>query len=259
MAAQAVRRITRFERRTGLRVDRVMMPPHGLCSEPMSRALGAVGFDALCAIHPLPWTEDWRSGPLLAGWRPADFVGGCPVIPRMPLSCSSADIALRAFLDHPIVLYGHHQDVAGGLDLLAEAAARVNRLGAVRWTSAGEIAEGNHEVRVDGDRIVLRPYSRRLVLLADPSAGTLVVAEPDDVLGAGDLVGWSLPDGAVRGFGTEAPLAPGTPVAIRLHGAADVAAETVRVRGRRPGPKLRRVATEARDRAMPLLRRPHAA
>ena len=48
-----------------------MMPPHGLCSEPMARALGDVGFDALCAIHPLPWTEQPPADPPLAGWRPA--------------------------------------------------------------------------------------------------------------------------------------------------------------------------------------------
>ena len=56
MAAQAMRRIERFERRCGLPVDRVMTPPHGLCSESVTQALAAVGFDALCAIHPIPWT-----------------------------------------------------------------------------------------------------------------------------------------------------------------------------------------------------------
>jgi len=34
--------VVAFERRSGVRVDRVMMPPHGLCSQAMTRALGAV-------------------------------------------------------------------------------------------------------------------------------------------------------------------------------------------------------------------------
>jgi hypothetical protein len=227
-----------------------MMPPHGRCSEPMSRALGAVGFDALSAIHPLPWTEQWRSGPVLVGWQPADFVGGCPVIPRMPLSCSPSDIALRAYLDHPIILYGHHQDVADGLDLLEEAARHVNRLGDVQWISAGRIAETNQERRVVGDRMAVRPYSRRLRLSVDPSVCTLVVEAPDDALGTTELAGWSLADGQLRAFGSEARLeTAGAPVAVRLHGAFDVAADAVTVPGWRPWPKLRRVVTEARDRA----------
>lgn len=251
MAAQALRRMARFEQRTGLRVDRVMMPPHGRCSGPMSRALGAVGFDALSAIHPLPWTADWRSGPVLAGWRAADIVAGCPVIPRMPLSCLAADIALRAFLDHPVILYGHHQDVAGGLDLLAEAAGRVNRLGDVRWTSAGEIAASNHELWSDGGRLSVRPYSRRTVI--EPPEGTrmMTVQRPDDALD-GELVAWSLPDGTRRAFGAEAPVDGAAPTVVRLHGATDVDVDAIQVPGWRPGRKLRRAATEARDRAAAL-------
>ena len=132
IAAQAIRRIQRFERRSGLAVDRVMAPPHGLCSEPMTRALGAVGFDALTAIHPLPWTEMPPADPLLAGWRPADFVAGCPVVPRIPLGSTAADIGLRAFLDHPLIVYGHHEDVAGGLD-----AWRRRRPSSTSWATCG--------------------------------------------------------------------------------------------------------------------------
>ena len=125
MVAQALRRVERFERRSGLRVDRIMMPPHGLCSRHVTAALGALRFDGLCAIHPLPWTDRPPSDPPLAGWEPAQFVAGCPVVPRIPLSSSAADIALTALLDQPLVLYGHHEDVAEGLEPLAEAAAMV--------------------------------------------------------------------------------------------------------------------------------------
>ena len=116
----------------------------------MTRALGALRFDGLCAIHPLPWTDRPPSDPPLAGWEPAQFVAGCPVVPRIPLSSSAADIALTALLDQPLVLYGHHEDVAEGLEPLAEAAAMVNRLGDARWMSVGEIAATNYAVRVTG-------------------------------------------------------------------------------------------------------------
>jgi hypothetical protein len=254
IAAQALQRVARFERRTGLAVDRVMMPPHGRCSQAMSRALGAVGFDALSAIHPLPWTNEWRTGPVLTGFRPADVVGGCPVIPRMPLQSTASDVALRAFLEHPVVLYGHHQDVAGGLEPLAEAARTVNALGDVEWTSVGEIALGNATTRVVDGTLAVRPFSRRLLLDPPPTARAVTVEAPQDAVADGALAGWSVDGGTVVPFGEARAIPPaGTrPLTLRLHGPGDVAPEALRMPAWQPWPKLRRIATEARDRVAPL-------
>jgi hypothetical protein len=251
MTAQALRRVQRFERRSGLRVDRVMMPPHGMCCEHATRALARLGFDALCAIHPLPWTERPPGDRLLAGWRPAEFVGGCAVIPRVPLASSADDLALHAFLDHALVLYGHHEDLAGGLQPLADAAARVNRLGEVSWASLGELALSSHAVRVAGDRVTLRPFSRRIRLARPNGARTLAVEAPE--AGAGALAGWSLDAGPVRPFGTEVVLPAAARLELRLHGVDDLDLAQVAARAWRPWPQLRRAATEARDRALPLV------
>jgi hypothetical protein len=252
MAAQAMRRIERFERRAGLSVDRVMTPPHGLCSENVTQALGAVGFDALCAIHPIPWTGDPPPSAVLAGWGPADFVAGCAVIPRRTLDCSAAEIALHAFLDHPIVLYGHHEDLAHGLEPLAEAAARVNRLADVRWMALGDMALANHTQRVSGHRVLVAPYARRVVVSPPPRASTLVVQEPRHAHGDAGLGGWSLGAGPIQPFGAEAPIECGGPVEIRLRGVHDVDAGQVAAPAWRPWPKLRRAGTEMRDRVLPL-------
>jgi hypothetical protein len=252
VAAQALRRVERFERRSGLHVDRVMTPPHGMCSEHMTRALGALGFDALAAIYPRPWTDRFPSEPPLAGWHPADWVGGCAVIPRIPLSSSVADIALRAFLDHPVVLYAHHEDVAEGLEPLARAAAAVNRLGDVQWMSMGEIATSNGERRLAGDCAVVRPVARRLRLAAEPGASALRVQAPADALDDGSLEGWSVGDGPVHAFGADVPWQGNGHVEIRLRGTQDLDASDVAAPAWRPWPKLRRAATEARDRLMAL-------
>jgi hypothetical protein len=252
VAAQALRRVERFERRSGLHVDRVMTPPHGMCSEHMTRALGALGFDALAAIYPRPWTDRFPSEPPLAGWHPADWVGGCAVIPRIPLSSSVADIALRAFLDHPVVLYAHHEDVAEGLEPLARAAAAVNRLGDVQWMSMGEIATSNGERRLAGACAVVRPFARRLRLAAEPGASALRVQAPADALDGGSLEGWSVGDGPVHAFGADVPWQGNGHVEIRLRGTQDLDASDVAAPAWRPWPKLRRAATEARDRLMAL-------
>lgn len=257
VAAQSVRRIARFEHGSGVPVDRVMMPPHGLCSEAMAQALGDVGFDALCAIHPLPWTEVAPSDPPLAGWRPAEFIGGCAVVARIPLCSSRASIALRALLDHPLVIYGHHEDVAGGLEPLAEVAALVNGLGDVSWGPVGEIARGNHSLRLDGDRLTVRPHARRLRIESPASARTLRVEAPSYTAGEVRLCGWSLGDGPVVSFGEDLPIPGEAPVDVRLHGVGDVDPERVAAPPWQPWPRVRRAATEARDRALPL--RPVAA
>jgi hypothetical protein len=253
MTAQAVRRVARFERRTGLHVDRVMMPPHGMCSRHATRALGRLGFDALCTIHTPPWTVHPPPGRLIAGWRPGDFVGGCAVIPRVPLASSADDLALHAFLDHALVLYGHHEDLARGLGPLAEAAARVNALGDVQWMSVEQIALSGHALRTSGDRVAVRAYARRARVVAPAGARTLTVEPPEDALDPGALAGWSLGAGPLMPFDAEVALPRGPGVEVRLHGAADLEAAEVAVRRWRPWPRVRRVATETRDRALPLV------
>jgi hypothetical protein len=251
LAAQARRRMDAFERRTGLTVWPVMTPPHGLCSEEMTRALSAVGFDALAGLHPLPWTDRRPAQDVLAGWRPADFVGGCAVIPRIPLESSMASIAHRAFLDHPIVLYGHHQDICAGLDPLAAAAAAVNRLGDVRWMSMGEIATSNAETHQSGDSLVVRPHARRIRMTLPAEARRLTVEAPSDLLEDAALAGWSVSSGPVVAFGEEVTIPPGD-LEIRLHGTRDADPRSVSAPAWRPWAKLRRVLTEGRDRALPL-------
>jgi hypothetical protein len=252
LLTQAVGRVERFERRTGLAVDRVMMPPHGMAARTMVQALAAFGFDSLCAIHPLPWTETPPADRPLIGWRPGEFVDGCAVIPRIPLSSSRADIALRAFMDHPVVLYGHHDDLADGLDVLATAASAVNRLGDVRWMRSEAIAASNYALRVSGDTATIRPYARRLAVQLPPGATEIRVEPPDAALDAAALTGWSSAGERVRTFAVAAGAAPDRPVDLRLHARDAADAADIAMPPWRPWPRMRRTATEVRDRVLPL-------
>jgi hypothetical protein len=252
VCAQALRRMARFEAATGLGVDRVMTSPHGLCSRHTARALGALSYDGLCAVHPFPWMERPPAERPLAGWEPATFVEGCAVLPRIPLDSPPTAIALRAFLDQPLILYGHHDDVAGGLDPLAEA--RVNALGDVRWMSLGQIAQSNYALRVDGATAVVRPYAGRLATTLAPEVTEVTVIAPE--AGAGAFSGWSVPGPRAARAAIGEPLAAGggAGLELRLHTRWETDAATVPMPGRRPWPTLRRAGTEIRDRLAPLRR-----
>jgi hypothetical protein len=259
VAAQARRRIAGFERRSGVRVDRVMTPPHGLCSREMAVALTSVGFEAICAEHPLPWTGELPADRLLAAWTPADFVDGSVVIPRMPLESSDASIALRAFLRQPLVIYGHHGDLAGGLDRLAEVAGFVNRMGDVRWMPMADIALTNVDVAVDGSHATVRSYARLARVELAPEVETVSVQAPVDLITHDAFAGWAARMGPVVSFGRPTAAPAGGRLEVALHGRTGVDPESVAPPPCRPWPRLRRGAAEARDRALPLVSAARAA
>ncbi len=250
IVAQALRRVARLESRYGLHIDRVMTAPHGMCSATVAHALGPLGFDALCAIHPLPWRERPPADRPLAGWEPAEFSAGCAVIPRLPLTADAEELALRAYLDQPLILYGHHEDLADGLDLLAEKVAQVNGLGAVRWSSLGEIATSNHATSLRDGVLHVRPYAHRLRLPVQEGVESVLVERPRRL--DGNFVGWTV-GGEVLPFDAPARVPP-EPLEIRLAPAAAV--DPAAIPSPRPSawPLLRRAATETRDRLRPLVR-----
>lgn len=263
LAAQALRRVEGFERRTRIRIDRIMAPPHEACSEGSVRALLRCGFEAMSMTRPFPWRSDesgsWLSRPegvdALVGWRAADLVaGGLPVMLRHPITQRSpSEIALRAFLGHPLILYGHHGDLADGSGILDEAAAEVNARRPASWCSLAEIAAGNFESRREGSRLRARPLSRRIRLEVPSDVDELTVELPawhgqrehERLLANGEAIA------------PEAPIAvePGTTVEFSLERTDSVDPGSVLPPRRRPLSVARRAAGECRDRMQPLLER----
>jgi hypothetical protein len=250
LAAQALRRVERFESRYELEVDRVMTPPHGMCSEEVAAALAAVGFDGLCAIHPLPWAERPPANRPLAGWDPAEFAAGCAVIPRLHLESSDADIALRAFLDQPLVFYGHHEDLAAGLDPLGAIAERVARLGDAHWCSIGKIARTNYATRRDLDLVRVRPFSNRVAVSVPAGCDRLVLARPRGV--DATVSGWSVGTAAPTPFEAALPVTPGTQVELHVRRDDERLPTAIKLPPPHPWAILRKMAMEARDRTLPL-------
>lgn len=263
LAAQALRRIGAFERRTGIAVDRVMVPPHEECSQATVRGLLRTGFEAITMTRPYPWLarppRTWLARPegtdALVGWRPADFAGALPVLLRHPLlSRDAPELVLRAFLDQPLILYGHHGDLAnGGLEVLAAAVDDVNRLGERRWCSLGEIVAGNFETRLEGSRFSVRPFTRRARVDVPDAVDQLVVELPDTHPGpAGEQL---IIDGRPARFGDPLVVTPGTAVELSLRAGNQVDVGTVPSPGRRPLAIARRALGEGRDRLLPFVSR----
>lgn len=262
LAAQSLRRIAAFERRVEVPVSRVMVPPHEECTEAMAAALARTGFAAISMTRPSPWLSapprHWLTAAegsgALAGWPPADVTAsGLPVLLRHPFSAahfSAAEVALRAYLDQPLILYGHHDDLADGLEILAERAAAVNRLGAVRWGSLADLAIANARTRLEGDLLRVRPYSRRVCVVV-PDGASRAVVEPT----------WGASGESVETFAGSVPVGEPFDVAglpaldLGLARADAVSPHGVAPPPRLPWPLLRRLGGETRDRIAPARRR----
>ncbi|HEX4464989.1 MAG TPA: hypothetical protein VH042_10155 [Solirubrobacterales bacterium] len=262
LAAQARRRVEAFARRTGVAVDRVMVPPHEACSRATLSGLRRCGFEAITMTRPYPWVEfephSWLARPegtgALVGWGPAEFVEGVPVLLRHPIAGrSTAELTLRAFLDQPLVLYGHHEDALGGPPALLEAVEEVNRLGPTNWCSLSEIAATSFETRRDGSRLAVRLLTRMARIEIPAGIEELTVELP--------AVGIE-PDQQVLKLAGE-DVNPGEPLAVEPGSSSEITLSpldaidpaSVPTPRRRPLAVARRLASEGRDRLRPLAAR----
>jgi hypothetical protein len=274
VAAQALRRIARFERRTGIAVSRVMVPPHERVSRASARALARMGYEAICNTRPYPWaraldqrgpawlTRPAEAGPL-TGWESVDVVGdGLPVLLRAGFEHPREDLALRAFLGQPLILYGHHDDLRDGLGVLERSAAEINALGDVAWGPLHGLARGAVETCIDGAVLHARPRARRTSLAVPEGAEELVLDGGALELGEGGRF-------LVRQSGDPTVthvVAAGEPIRVSGHGRVDVTARPALPIPAAPGaprrallwPVARRVAVEGRDRAQAILSRQSA-
>ena len=84
---QGEMRVRRLEARAGVRVCRVMVPPHGACSHEMLADLPRWGFESACisagSLRAHNRTESWTRA---LGFAPCELVRGCAVLPRWSLT-----------------------------------------------------------------------------------------------------------------------------------------------------------------------------
>jgi hypothetical protein len=258
LLAQALRRVEALERRSRLRLSRLMVAPHNRCSEQMMRAMALTGFEGLCHAGGAPGSTER----LLAGWEPADLLGGgLPVFPRRHIGSPRDDLVLRSFLGQPLIVYAHHGDFTDGPDLLAESAAFINHEPAVTWGSAESLARSSYLTKREGALLHVRLFARRVRLDLDEDVEQIVVELPGSH-GEPEQERLKLAIGEHRSSScfTAAKSdrldarGPGT-AEISLERVDRVDLEQIASPPRRVRPIMRRAATEGRDRLGPVAAR----
>jgi hypothetical protein len=211
---QAIRRIERLERRSGLAVSRVMVPPHGACSEEMLAALPVCGFAAACISHgSLRAHNKARSWTKTLGFLPSELIRGCPVLPRWGVTGDLKNtILLAAFLKQAIILRGHHQDLKDGPELLDDLARFINGLGSVAWLNMTAMTRSNY------------PSQARQTVEVN---GSILKPNVGEVAGLESVLGASLEVASERWAGRKTQAVPGASVSF-----------------------IRRLLTEGRDRLL---------
>ncbi len=179
--AQAIRRIDRFEQRSGVSVARVMAPPYGAFREIVADVMTNLGYEAACVSRAslTSWNKE-KCWPSTFGHSVAEFVGaGAPIIPRHVMAWGhEGSYRLAAFLNQPIIPHGHHQDCAIGLDLLAHVANEINSLGEVVWSDLTSISRSNYLTRRAADTLFVKMLSRRISIPLDGTVREIVVERP---------------------------------------------------------------------------------
>jgi hypothetical protein len=151
---QALARMDRFQRLTGISYDKVMVFPHSIAPEGTLEALKTNNYLATVNSFNIP-TGRRNPSFLSVALRPvtveyANFAS----IRRYPVEVPTPAgfIAMNNFLDNPILFYCHHDFFAGGIDAFDDVADQVNRLEPdTRWVSVGEIVKHLYLVKLRDD------------------------------------------------------------------------------------------------------------
>jgi hypothetical protein len=264
--AQALCRASAFERRCGIAVERMMAPPHELCSTAALAAMFRLGFEGACIASRHPWRDHDPHSRLtrarLLKWHPTDLIdAGLPIVPRHAIEHSREDLVFAALLRQPLIVFAHHWNFADGLDLLEQAANDVNGLGDVRWRSVGSIARNCFFTRRTGETLHVQMHSRRVVVEVPDGVSVVRVSTPSLT---GEEPQRQLVSGAaavrlatVKGGWTSdvLPAGPGASLELKLVSEHPLDPTAVPHPKRTPWPIVRRVLVESRDRARPLVRR----
>lgn len=181
MLEQAIRRISILEDRSGVKICRVMEPPHGVVDPSMFGPLAMLGYEAVLVTIER-FLQANRSAKMSSsfGIRMVEHVAdGLALIPRLKVAPNwRSNVLLAEVLQQPIVIVGHHYDAAHGMDLIAEMAGFINNLGTVRWHNLTSIARAHYSYSIEGAIMSVSMSSRRVMIEVPHQVRSLVIHRP---------------------------------------------------------------------------------
>jgi hypothetical protein len=257
---EALRRIDKFERSSGVEVSRVMAPPHGACSERTLNEMAHLGFEA-ASISRGSLRHHNRQATWVGtlGMKPSEIIRGLPVFPRFPLSGSCQNsILIAALLRQPIIAAGHHHDVAEGLQLLADLAGYINSLGTVHWSNMKRISRSHFARRLEGKILRVKMYAKHIEVCVPEGVNQILSESPwPKEVASMPLVWKLLSEGSEWKTHPPAeliPVRPGQKIEIVAELPTLPPIDARNIGKLRLWPIVRRQLTETRDRLAPVLK-----
>lgn len=264
LVEQALGRIARCEAGAKIEVEKVMVAPHGACSDEMLRELAIHDFQGACiSWGSLNHHNRGQSWAMELGLKNTEILHELPVLSRMSFEgAEEKSIRLAMFLHQPIILRGHHDDLRNGLDVLEEKIRLVNELAHPRWDSIGRILKSNFRTRIRSGCLEVRPYARSVDLDVPPGCSTVAVDVAENGFDLWDekLGEWAflkLEGGAQEATSrrSDESLVGGGRMRIQRKNRAEQKADGFMQKRAALWPVTRRFLTETRDRMAPYLRR----
>lgn len=254
---QALTRIASLERRTRLKVARVIAAPHGGCSESMMAQMLRLPLEGACvSAGPTVRCNPSKNWPLGFGLSPVCFMaGGFPVIRRFHLRYGLLPLRFAAFLGQPILPYGHHQDCAEGLGQLAETADILNAWASTTWTDLESILRDHCRTRTEGDLLHVQMGARQ-VRVTVPEGIFQVAVHAYGATGADCKLTAASAPAQPQTWVLDVPnrVAPATVLTLRISSCRPLDPALVERPGYRVWPPVRRALAIGRDRLLPIVR-----
>jgi hypothetical protein len=256
---QALARITALEHYSGVEISKVMVPPHGACSESFLGAMARLGFEAACisggSLRRYNNQAKWIH---TIGIKPIDIIEGLPVLSRFRLSRDCHNYILAAaLLNQPIIPVGHHYDTAEGLQILTEISEFINSLGVVQWLNMKKISRLHFARMIDGDTLRVKMFTKRIEILVPEEIKQIWVEQAWLKENKSEPLAWRVsgqnPKWQSQPSAEPLPAQPGQQIEIISNSA------TLPIIDSRPDTKQhlwpygRRFLTETRDRLTPVL------
>ena len=136
------KRVDKFYQKYGVRIGRVIIPPHGMMSREFLKNIALFDFLGACISRPFPWYSSPSPSTIIEECEnytkmfPADFIEGTPIVPRMK---AFEDIPFKLILHIPLVFYFHHDDFKHGIEKFGEIVNMLNQYADVTWASLNNI------------------------------------------------------------------------------------------------------------------------